>query len=44
MKQGPVRKHVEGLINECLFQLANAPDAAGGNRREDAGRNWEEIG
>jgi Fe-S cluster assembly protein SufD len=44
MKHGPVRKHVEGLINECLFQLANAPDAAGGNRREDAGRNWEEIG
>jgi Fe-S cluster assembly protein SufD len=44
MKQGPVRKHVEGLINECLFQLANAHDAAGGNRREDAGRNWEEIG
>ena len=44
MKQGPVRKHVEKLINECLVQLANAPDAAGGNRREDAGRYWEEIG
>jgi Fe-S cluster assembly protein SufD len=44
MKPGPVRKYVEGLINECLFQLANAPDPAGGNRREAAGRNWEEIG
>jgi Fe-S cluster assembly protein SufD len=44
MKHGPVRKHVEGLINECLFQLANAPDAARGNRREDTGRNWEEVG
>ena len=44
MKQGPVRKHVEGLINQCLFQVANAPDAAEGTYREDAGRNWEEIG
>jgi Fe-S cluster assembly protein SufD len=44
MKQGPVRKHVEGLINECLFQLATAPDAGRGNRREDTGRNWEEVG
>ena len=44
MKHGPVRKHVEELINECLFQLANAPDAARGNIREDTGRNWEEVG
>jgi len=44
MKQGPVRKHVEALINHCLFQVANASDAATGNRREDTGRNWEEIG
>jgi len=44
MKQGPVRKHVEGLINECFFQLATAPDAGRGNRREDTGRNWEEVG
>jgi Fe-S cluster assembly protein SufD len=44
MKQGSVRKHVKGLINECLFQLAKAPDASIGNRREDTGRNWEEIG
>jgi Fe-S cluster assembly protein SufD len=44
MKQGPVRKHVEGLINHCLFQLAKAPDTARGNGREDTGRNWEEIG
>jgi Fe-S cluster assembly protein SufD len=44
MKQGPVRKHVEGLINHCLFQVANASDAATGNRREDTGRNWGEDG
>ena len=44
MRQGPVRKHVEGLINHCLFQLAKAPDTARGNGREDTGRNWEEIG
>ena len=45
MKQGPVRKHVEGLINHCLFQMANsAPGASTENRREDTGRNWEEIG
>jgi len=44
MKQGPIRKHVEGLINHCLFQVANASDTATGNRREDTGRNWEEIG
>ncbi len=44
MKQGPVRKHVEGLINRCLFQMANsAPGASTENRREDIGRNWEEI-
>ncbi|MGA8441891.1 MAG: Fe-S cluster assembly protein SufD [Candidatus Sulfotelmatobacter sp.] len=44
MKQGSIRKHVEGLINHCLFQVANASDTATGNRREDTGRNWEEIG
>ncbi len=45
MKEGPVRKHVEGLINRCLFQMANsAPGASTENRREDTGRNWEEIG
>jgi Fe-S cluster assembly protein SufD len=45
MKEGPVRRYVEGLINRCLFQMANsAPNASTGNRREDIGRNWEEIG
>jgi Fe-S cluster assembly protein SufD len=45
MKQGPVRKHVEGLINRCLLQMAkSAPGASTDNRREDTGRNWEEIG
>ena len=42
MKQGPVRKHVEGLINRCLFPMANsAPGVSAENRREDTGRNWE---
>jgi Fe-S cluster assembly protein SufD len=45
MKQGPIRKHVEGLINRCLFQMANsAPGASTENCREDTGRSWEEIG
>ncbi|MGB7072473.1 MAG: Fe-S cluster assembly protein SufD [Candidatus Sulfotelmatobacter sp.] len=45
MKLGPVRKHVEGLIHRCLFQMANsAPGASAENRRDDTGRNWEEIG
>jgi Fe-S cluster assembly protein SufD len=44
MKQGPVRKHVEGLINRCLLRMANsAPGVSTENRREDTGRNWEEI-
>ncbi len=45
MKPGPVRRHVEGLINQCLVQMASAaPDASTDNRREDTARNWEEIG
>jgi Fe-S cluster assembly protein SufD len=45
MKPGPVRRHVEELINRCLFQMANsAPGAPTGDRREDTARNWEEIG
>ena len=44
MKQGPIRKHVEGLINHCLFRVANASDSARGDSRGDTGRNWEEIG
>jgi len=45
MKQGPVRKYVEGLIYGCLSQMASSAfGAATGNPREDTGRNWEEIG
>jgi Fe-S cluster assembly protein SufD len=45
MKQGPIRRHVEGLINRCLVQMANAaPGASTENRREDTGRSWGEIG
>jgi Fe-S cluster assembly protein SufD len=44
MKQEPVRKHVEGLINRCLLQMANsAPGVSTENRHGDTGRNWEEI-
>ena len=41
MKQGPVRKHVEGLINRCLFQMANS---APGRRQRTAARTPEETG
>ena len=45
MKPGLVRRHVEELINRCLFQMANsAPGASTGIGRDDTGRNWEEIG
>ena len=45
MKPGPVRRHVEELINRCLFRMANsAPGASTGIRRDDTRRNWEEIG
>jgi Fe-S cluster assembly protein SufD len=45
MKPGPVRGHVEELINRCLFPMANsAPGTSTGDRREDPGRNWDEIG
>jgi Fe-S cluster assembly protein SufD len=44
MKQGPVHRHVEGLINQCLFQVADRPGASAENRRVDTGRNWEEVG
>jgi Fe-S cluster assembly protein SufD len=45
MKQGPVRKHAEGLINRCLLQMAkSAPGASTENRGEDSERHWEEIG
>jgi hypothetical protein len=45
MKQGPVRKHVEGLIYGGLSQMASsACGAATGNPRGDTARNWEEIG
>jgi Fe-S cluster assembly protein SufD len=44
MKQGPIRKHVEERINRSLLQMANsAPGVSTENRREDTGRNWEEI-
>lgn len=44
MKQGPVRKHIEGLINRCLFQVASAPATGRGTYREHTERRWEEIG
>jgi Fe-S cluster assembly protein SufD len=45
MKPGPIRKHVEGLINRCLFQMADsAPGSSTMERAEGTGQNWEEIG
>ncbi len=44
MKQGPVHRHVEGLINQCLFQVADRPGASAENRCVDTGRDWEEVG
>ena len=45
MKSGPVRRHVEELINHCLLQMASsAAVVSTENCREDTGRNWEEIG
>ncbi len=45
MKPGPVRGHIEELINQYLSQMAlSAPGLAGQNGAEAAGRNWEEIG
>ena len=44
MKPGPVRVHVEGLINGYLSGLAaSTPLALSGNQK-DTGRNWEENG
>jgi Fe-S cluster assembly protein SufD len=43
MKQGPVRKHVERLINRCLLQMANSASGSSTGSREDTERNWEEI-
>ena len=44
MKPGPIRKHVEGLIDQCLFQAARSPRASTGNGRDAAARDWEEVG
>ena len=44
MKQGLVRKHIEGLINHSLFQVANTRAEARANSRKDEGRSWEEMG
>ena len=45
MKQGPILKYVEGLINHCLFQMAHsAPAASTVHVHQDRGRKWEEIG
>ncbi len=44
MKQGLVRKHIEGLINYSLFQVANKCDEVRANRRRDEGRSWEGMG
>ena len=44
MKEGPVRKHVEGLINRCLFQMANSAPVVDREprrgHRKKLGGNW----
>jgi Fe-S cluster assembly protein SufD len=43
MKEEPVRKHIEGLINSHLFAMAHTRPIALGEG-QDKGRNWEEVG
>ncbi len=44
MKPGPVRTHVDALINQSLLQVANVPGIRKERKQEDAGRTWEEVG
>ncbi len=44
MKEEPVRRYLEGLINRHLFGLAHAAPAIVAAGGEDLGRNWEEVG
>ncbi len=44
MKPGPVRSHVERLINSYLSEIAGTALAAADSQAQDSGRNWEENG
>lgn len=44
MKQGPVRSHIEGLINHSLFQSGSRLDKSMASHHTGEGRSWEEIG
>ncbi len=44
MKYGPVRTHVEAVINQSLLQVANVPGIRKERKQEDVGRTWEEVG
>ena len=44
MKYGPVRTHVEAVINQSLLQVANVPGIWKERKQEDVGRTWEEVG
>jgi Fe-S cluster assembly protein SufD len=44
MKEEPVRKHIEGLINSHLFAMAHTRPIALAGEGQDKGRNWEEVG
>jgi Fe-S cluster assembly protein SufD len=44
MKPGPIRRHVEGLIDSSLSEIAGSVPQALPRNREDTGRNWEENG
>jgi Fe-S cluster assembly protein SufD len=44
MKPNPARDHVEKLIHGYLLEVANSVRKIAVANRENAGRNWEEIG
>ena len=44
MKPGPVRVHLERLVNQALFQGKRSSPDSGSNGTPDFRRNWEEVG
>jgi Fe-S cluster assembly protein SufD len=44
MKPGPVRVHLEGLVDEALFQGKHSSPDSGSGETADFRRNWEEVG
>src|SRR5581483_2799215 len=44
MKEVGVRGHLEGLINQHLFNMANTAPISQTTGHEEKARNWEEVG